>query len=566
MKKIITLLILVSVLLAGCGKNTPNAAPSGNPSTGDSSNSASTGSSAVSVDTKNSFAAPAGLQSYTISLVSTFKGTISGETVEHINRFTQNVTDPAAARLTRMSVERGQGEPLQMLSARVGPAYYFQRGAAEPCSMSWQPDGDMQAVPELPSLLPNVKSAHKTGTETLDGQTVTHYTFTEKNMPGVMDATAQGEYWLAEGGWVVKLNLTLKGGSAYFGEGAEGEQSTQYEVSSINSLTDLGLPELCKPPMTDLPVMSDAVNLVRHTASINYVSASTPAQVVSFYTTMMADQGWEASEKTIDSEPGQLILFIKELQVAQIYVAEAGTGALVIAGVSLQDPPSDPSDPSTQTKEMRASSAFDILTGSTEKPSPFASYHIDVKLTQPTWDDAAGQVKTEAYTLSADTQGVDAHLTYNTTPEDPSTAVEGYVIGEQGYKVVNGQVEEDLLGVTMEWAMWPLNVIFPISIATTGVELAGTETVEGRTAEVYQVDSAKAPAGVMDAMKSFMMVPVTGSRGTMWVDQETGALLKASLTFEADVVDNQTKAVLGSGPGTLEVTVSQIGQAPVKLP
>jgi hypothetical protein len=52
----------------------------------------------------------------------------------------------------------------------------------------------------------------------------------------------------------------------------------------------------------------------------------------------------------------------------------------------------------------------------------------------------------------------------------------------------------------------------------------------------------------------------------VWLDQQTGALLKANLTYEMDIKDLGTGKVLGSGTGQVEIMVTQVGSVTVQLP
>jgi hypothetical protein len=90
---------------------------------------------------------------------------------------------------------------------------------------------------------------------------------------------------------------------------------------------------------------------------------------------------------------------------------------------------------------------------------------------------------------------------------------------------------------------------------------AGTETLEGRTAEVYAVDSSGSDGGVLGGLE----IPIRMARGTVWVDGETGALLKAALDYQADVKDT-SGSLQGSGPGHLDIVVTQVGRVSVALP
>ncbi len=197
------------------------------------------------------------------------------------------------------------------------------------------------------------------------------------------------------------------------------------------------------------------------------------------------------------------------------------------------------------------------------------SYHLEISGSDPTWDDATSQVETTNWTLVADVQGDDIYLVYTS---DGQTS-EGYSIdgglakseeGGKEYEVVNGELQDSFtMGLT--WALVPLSAGMPLIIAATGPTPQGGESIDGRSAEKYGVDSANAPAGVIGMLGG--IINITASRGTAWVDQETGALLKAILDYEQKFTDPENPdTVLGTGSGHVEIRVTGVGQVTVQLP
>ncbi len=66
-------------------------------------------------------------------------------------------------------------------------------------------------------------------------------------------------------------------------------------------------------------------------------------------------------------------------------------------------------------------------------------------------------------------------------------------------------------------------------MVTSGTSI---EAIDGRTAEVYDVDMAKADPAVLAGVQGFIGKGVTRAAGKVWVDRETGGLLKANLDLE----------------------------------
>jgi len=112
----------------------------------------------------------------------------------------------------------------------------------------------------------------------------------------------------------------------------------------------------------------------------------------------------------------------------------------------------------------------------------------------------------------------------------------------------------------LAWVLWPLDPAVILGTGASTAQPAGTEMLEGRTAEVYTVDSVGQVGAIAGAS-----LHVTAVSGTVWIDQETGALLKAELDYTAEVKDDDGN-VMGSGTGRLEIYVTRVGQVTVILP
>ena len=69
------------------------------------------------------------------------------------------------------------------------------------------------------------------------------------------------------------------------------------------------------------------------------------------------------------------------------------------------------------------------------------------------------------------------------------------MIGGEEYKVANGTVSPAPATVSIPWAMWSMDIITPLSTASLDTTAQGEETIVGRLAEKYNLDTAKAPPG-----------------------------------------------------------------------
>jgi hypothetical protein len=197
------------------------------------------------------------------------------------------------------------------------------------------------------------------------------------------------------------------------------------------------------------------------------------------------------------------------------------------------------------------------------------SYHIEISMAEPSWDTETSQVKITNWTLSGDVSGQDMHIIHTSD----GTTTEGYIIaggfakseeGGKEYELVNGQLQ-DSFSLSLTWVVIPLSAGMPLIIAAVGPTAQGEETIDGRVAEKYNVDTANAPSGAMALLGG--LLTITSSRGTAWVDKETGALLKMNIDYDQNFTDPQnTSTVMGTGSGHVELLVTKVGQVSVQLP
>jgi len=227
--------------------------------------------------------------------------------------------------------------------------------------------------------------------------------------------------------------------------------------------------------------------------------------------------------------------------------------------------PTQPPAPPAADVQARISDSLNRTMGVEGMVLP--SYHLEISGSEPVWNAETSQVETKTYTFQADVSGDDIYLVYTRDGE----TIEGYIIdgglakeGGKEYEVVNGELQDSFtMGLT--WALMPLGVGIPLVVAATGPTPQGGDSIDGRAAEKYGVDSANAPAGVMGMLGG--IINITASRGTAWVDQETGALLQTVLDYEQKFTDPENPdTVLGTGSGHVEVLVTRVGQVTVQLP
>ena len=209
------------------------------------------------------------------------------------------------------------------------------------------------------------------------------------------------------------------------------------------------------------------------------------------------------------------------------------------------------------------SSALNLVLGSADRPSVFDSYHIELILDSPVLGDDNLTVTNETTRISADVAGDNIHI----VQLDPGATEtkEGYIIGDAEYKIVDGEKQDTNGMIGLAWAMWPLKVVVPYAFAVNYGSKTGTDTIDGRSADVYVFDTANAPADVLAYLNAADATGTTSAKGTVWIDKETGAMLKLEMSYHDNFSDNDGK-VVAYGAGTVTLEITKINQTTVVEP
>lgn len=212
------------------------------------------------------------------------------------------------------------------------------------------------------------------------------------------------------------------------------------------------------------------------------------------------------------------------------------------------------------------SSAFNVLMGTTDEASAFDSYHIELVLDTPQANDDNTALVNETVTISADVAGKNVHI-YQVDP-GMTEAKEGYIIGEadKEYKLVDGAWEETMGNIALSWAMWPLQVVMPYGYASAlYANKTGSEEINGRQATVYELDTSKADAAVVAGMEAWGVGDMS-AKGQVWIDKETGAMLKLVLDYTSEITSLDGSVNLGEGSGHITLEISKVGEVTVTSP
>jgi hypothetical protein len=511
------------------------------------------------------------LRDYRATLTISFTGSMDGQNVASTDTYTQSEWPLLGAKFTTIEMAYENGQPLFIVVGDVGNAHYDQEGPEEACYVRWQANAREPSPFRLAVLLDPVRAARSAGQETVEGISTRHYTFDATSLGLPEDVQASGDVWLAnQGGYIVKYSLQVTSSGSYFGEGKQGTEQTEYLLSQVEARPEVAYPDGCEPVLTDIPAMENATEVIRLPGLLDYYSNSTLEAIINFYTELFESRDWVIA---IDYRPeGQqaMLVFARpdSEEVSMVSVQSHGESMWVSVSVLGQEAnTSSPSEPGTTpapgvggSPALRVAGALSILLGMDESQVGLPSYHMEAYHNIPAWE--GGTVVQYEDWMVADVQGKNIH--FNDRVIDPggsTTTAEAYLMGEEEYDLENGVLQPEGTSMTgLAWTLWPLDPAVILGTAANGAQASGTEVLDGRSAEVYTVDVS----GAMGAAAGASLA-VTSVSGQVWVDHETGALLKTELDYQADVKD-QDGNIKGSGSGRLEITITQVGNVTVTLP
>jgi hypothetical protein len=203
----------------------------------------------------------------------------------------------------------GQVDFTRGLSGTEDPASYFRLITSSQAVYRWvSQDLGCQGEAGQPSegeylnpasLLPALTGATRVGSETVNQVPAVHYTFTQADMK-IADPkpVANGEIWIAEqGGFIVKYLLSIQPVSDPGEEQLKASQEWSYELSQVNALAEIILPDDCMAVPLDLPTMQDALEIDLSSGLLSYITNSTANEVVDFYKQNLPGLGWTTDNK-----------------------------------------------------------------------------------------------------------------------------------------------------------------------------------------------------------------------------------------------------------------------------
>jgi hypothetical protein len=492
------------------------------------------------------------------------KAQASGDAVDQTEKLSLAVWKAEKAAFQTVDSVDAAGQSMEVTLGKVDQAGYVLLGGDIGCQTFWN-DTNIQIDPgDLSHYLYEVKPGKSTGDETVNG-IAAHVYPVDSGYLGLKDVKASGKIWLASsGGYLVKYHVELSGGDALFGAGASGTRTVDYELSEVNNGAPVAYPGDCRPVLTEVPATDDAQNVERMPGSLRYTSASAPDAVRSFYGKYFTGRGWsEISGQTLpDGETD--VLFSQGLNEPEATVLlqplDGGTAVtvLMVEGASATAATPAGGTPEELPASVRIITSLSKLFGTGNTPGALPSFALAVSESMPS---ASGT--NSLATLQAEVQGTNVHFVL----DSGGKKTEAYLFEGKEYEVVGGKTQPGSAMLSATWALWqldPLTILSAVGMAGPQAE-AGT-TLEGRQVDVYSVDNTGLGGTGQDSSFGLLPYSITSIQGTVWIDHETGALLKADLTFEADVRKPGESSPSGHGKGEFHLAVSQIGKTTVTLP
>ena len=515
----------------------------------------------------------ASLDNYTGTLTISFSGTVNGQDMESVETYAQSAWPALDAKFFTIDALDETGLPQYIVAGNVGEAHYDQIGRDVPCGVWWGQAASVSGGSEfrVTDILDPVGAAKLVGEESVEEISTKHYSFDGASVGLPEDVEATGDVWIADdGGYVVKYVLQISGADSYFGEGRQGTQKFEYLLSDVNTNPQVVYPEGCEPVLTEVPATEDAAEIIRLPGVLDYFSNSTLDAITSFYIDFFESGGWATVGDFRPESGPATVIFAQQDSGDVAFLSVSPEDGTMSVNVTILEQESDvvsapesgaaPQPGTSANAAIRVASGLNILLDmDASQPAP-SSYHMESTHQPPAWE--GGKVVQYVDRMIADVEGKNIHFNDTVTNPDGSvTTSESYLMGEEEYDVKNGQLQSEGTSMTkLAWALWPMDIATIMGTGATSAQLKGTDKVDGRTAEVYDI-SATGPMTTPGGMG----LSVTSVNGQVWIDQETGALLKAALDYTADVKDADGN-VKGNGPGRFEIIVSQVGSTTVTLP
>jgi hypothetical protein len=453
------------------------------------------------------------------------------------------------------------GDRLELTAGLVDKAGYLLLGGDSGCQVYWDDQKIRVGENDPAAYLYPLKAGPAAGDETING-IAAHAFAVNSDSLGAEGVEAAGKVWIAsEGGYLVKYRLELTGTKDPDGSGTAGKMVLDFEVSEAGDSVPVDYPGDCRPVLTDIPATDDAQAIERLPGRLVFDSQSPMEKIQSFYSDYFSGLEWDTANALIDETETERLLNYSSAAGREAWITlrfESGTTRVQVLtndAPPAGGAPSADSTPGSGGMELpgaRVVNSLAKLLGSGGQPGTLPSFALAVDEILPA---SSGRSITH---VEAEIEGSNRHAIF--TVDGKTT--ESYQIGEDYYEIKGGKAAPGSIMGSIAWDMWQIDLVTILSAAAMANPQAGPGiTFEGRPVDVFTI-GGESPG---DLSAGLLPIVIGAIRGEVWIDHETGALLKADLTFEADV-KQAGGADTAHGDGELRIAVSRIGKARVSLP
>lgn len=163
-------------------------------------------------------------------------------------------------------------------------------------------------------ILEELDDLEYVGQDTLNGQAVDHYHFTEEDMTeDVQDLRdVNGDLYISrEDNYVVRMVMEGVGSMDFLDEGSEQEGTVhmEYDVLDVGASFAIEIPEGCGEGSSEFPVMAGATDVSTFGGFTSYSVATSLEEVVSFYQAEMSALGYADGQELLMEEDSAMIVF-----------------------------------------------------------------------------------------------------------------------------------------------------------------------------------------------------------------------------------------------------------------
>jgi hypothetical protein len=264
----------------------------------------------------------AALASYRATLTRSFQGTRAGMPETWSQTYVMLVNrNPAARQFAYHSSP--QATTQAVMTEMNGALYQLAEGVGCTASVI-RKDLSLAKTREPAGFLSSLIGAEAAGSKIVNGVAATHYIFDERALGQAGVAKSTGELWVAaDGGYVVKYTLVTNGSQDYFGGGAEGTITWDYELTDVNQAVDIRAPDECPSGLVDAPVIADATSVVKLPGALRYTTITTMGDAKDFYQKQLPTQGWQPTSPPSVERGTALMDFSKEGQQMTVMITAA---------------------------------------------------------------------------------------------------------------------------------------------------------------------------------------------------------------------------------------------------